>query len=63
VYFLVVGSGGLKMISTHEPQLRMETHPDIFQAAKEPLGLRLEPAKGDVDFLVIDHLNKMPTGN
>jgi len=51
------------MISAHEPQLRMETHPDIFQAVKEQLGLRLEPAKGDVDFLVIDHLNKMPTGN
>jgi uncharacterized protein (TIGR03435 family) len=32
--------------------------PDIFQAIQEQLGLRLVPAKGPVDLLVIDHIEK-----
>jgi uncharacterized protein (TIGR03435 family) len=36
--------------------------PSIFTALKEQFGLRLESAKGPVEFLVIEHVEK-PTGN
>jgi uncharacterized protein (TIGR03435 family) len=32
--------------------------PGIFQAIQEQLGLKLVPAKGPVDLLVIDHLER-----
>jgi len=36
--------------------------PDIFTAIQEQLGLRLEPTKGPVDVLVIDHIEQ-PSAN
>jgi uncharacterized protein (TIGR03435 family) len=36
--------------------------PGIFQAIREQLGLKLVPAKGPVDLLVIDHIER-PTEN
>src|SRR5262249_51411613 len=36
--------------------------PGIFQAIQEQLGLRLAPAKGPVDVLVIDHVER-PSAN
>ena len=36
--------------------------PSVFQAIQEQLGLRLVPAKGPVDVLVIDHVER-PSGN
>jgi uncharacterized protein (TIGR03435 family) len=37
--------------------------PSLFTALQEQLGLRLEAGKGDVDVLVIDSVQKVPTGN
>jgi uncharacterized protein (TIGR03435 family) len=36
--------------------------PNIFQAVREQLGLRLEPQKGPVESFVIDSIEK-PAGN
>ena len=41
----------------------LETDPDIFHAVSQQLGLSLKNGKGDVDFLVVDHINKTPTEN
>jgi uncharacterized protein (TIGR03435 family) len=38
------------------------TLPDLFTAVKA-LGLRLEKHKGPVEMLVVDHIEKIPTGN
>jgi uncharacterized protein (TIGR03435 family) len=37
--------------------------PSIFTAVQDQLGLKLEPKKGPVDTLVIDHIDKTPTEN
>jgi len=37
--------------------------PSLFAALQEQLGLRLESRKGPRDVLVIDHAERVPTGN
>ena len=37
--------------------------PNLFAALENQLGLKLEKAKRPVDFLVIDHADKVPTEN
>jgi uncharacterized protein (TIGR03435 family) len=44
------------------PAAAAADNPRIFQAIQEQLGLKLVPAKGPVDVLVIDHIER-PSGN
>lgn len=44
------------------PAARGPDAPDVFQAIQERLGLKLAPARGPVDVLVIDHIER-PSGN
>ena len=37
--------------------------PSIFDAVQEQLGLKIEKRKGPVQMLVVDHVEKKPTGN
>jgi uncharacterized protein (TIGR03435 family) len=40
-----------------------DSDPDVFQAVKEQLGLKLQAGNSDVEFLVIDRLNKTASAN
>ena len=40
-----------------------EAGPTLMQALQDQLGLRLQPAKGPVDFIVVDHAEKTPSEN
>lgn len=40
-----------------------ETGPNLLAAVQEQLGLKLEKAKGPVEMVVVDHAEKVPTGN
>lgn len=45
------------------PQAGPGSSPDIFGALSSQLGLRLEQKKGPVDRLIVDRIDKVPTGN
>jgi uncharacterized protein (TIGR03435 family) len=45
------------------PSAAMDPGADLFAALRESLGLRLEPRKTQTEVLVIDHIERVPTGN
>jgi uncharacterized protein (TIGR03435 family) len=40
-----------------------DSEPSIFTALQEQLGLRLEPEKAQVETLIVDHAERVPTDN
>ena len=54
------GAGGPPLL---ESNVDAEALPTLMAAVQEQLGLRLEPKKGNVDLVVIDHVEKVPTEN
>jgi uncharacterized protein (TIGR03435 family) len=50
----------LSYAPTNDPNSSL---PEFFTALREQLGLKLESQKVPVDFLVIDHVDKIPTDN
>jgi uncharacterized protein (TIGR03435 family) len=53
------GGGGNAAIGLSEAEPLL----DIFGAVQAQLGLKLEPKKGPVELIVIDHIEKTPTEN
>jgi uncharacterized protein (TIGR03435 family) len=53
------GGGGRGPVDTPDA----ETPLTIFAAIQSELGLKLEPKKGPVDLIVVDHIEKVPTEN
>ncbi len=50
------------VFSPEDPAITNQDAPAIFQAVQQQLGLRLVPAKGPVEVLVIDHIER-PSDN
>lgn len=66
----VINKTGLEGPYTYSIQWGQTDHsdepngaPDIFGAVQQQLGLKLEPAKAAIPTLVIDHAERVPTGN
>jgi uncharacterized protein (TIGR03435 family) len=55
------GAGGGGASAVYVPD--GEAPPDLFAAVQAQLGLKLEPKKGPVELIVIDHVEKTPTEN
>jgi uncharacterized protein (TIGR03435 family) len=56
--------GRYKMALRFSPfssQASADAGPSLFKALQDQLGLRLEPAKGSIDVIVIDKMEKMPS--
>jgi uncharacterized protein (TIGR03435 family) len=46
-----------------EGQVAEAEVPSLFDAVQEAMGLKLEKQKGPVDFLIVDHIARVPTEN
>lgn len=60
-YFIAVQYARLSTQSANNPNETIA--PDIFEAVQRQLGLKLEPGKGPVTTLVVDHCERVPSGN
>ena len=40
-----------------------DSGPTLMGAIQQQLGLKLEPKKGTVDIMIVDHMEKVPTEN
>jgi uncharacterized protein (TIGR03435 family) len=61
----LTGQYDIKLAATPEFKLRNDAEPgdiDIFHAVQSQLGLKLESQKGDVEVLLVDHIDK-PSAN
>jgi uncharacterized protein (TIGR03435 family) len=54
---------GFQTLQNPMPALPTDPTADIFAAIRESLGLRLESHKGQVEVVVIDHIERHPTEN
>jgi uncharacterized protein (TIGR03435 family) len=59
----MVGPMGPPMPQSLDSTVDVEALPTLLAAVQEQLGLKLEPKKGNVDLVVIDHVEKVPTEN
>ena len=66
-YDFILSWGNESMAGPVPPPLDIaldaEALPTLLSAVQEQLGLKLEPKKGNVDLVVIDHVEKVPTEN
>jgi uncharacterized protein (TIGR03435 family) len=53
--------GGARSLSAGLPDAR--ELPDLLRAVQSQLGLKLDPKRGSVEVIVIDHIEKTPSGN
>ena len=60
---LLYSLAGLQAGSGSETPSATSAPPTIFDALQEQLGLKLVQKKGSTELLVIDHIEKVPTGN
>ena len=51
-------TGGFQIDLEYSPDQTATDKPSIFAAVQEQLGLKLEPARGSVDVVVIDHVER-----
>ena len=66
----LIASGAIRPVDPNQPPASPQdiantrgVGPNLFTALEKQLGLKLEKGKRPVDFLVIDHADKVPTEN
>jgi uncharacterized protein (TIGR03435 family) len=59
--YSVSAAGGPLKLSALQSQAHMGQ--DVFTALEKQLGLKLDKSRAPVDFLIIDHIEKVPTEN
>ena len=55
---LTFGRDNARPPQADRPESAIPTEPSVFSAVEEQLGLRLEPKKAAVEFIVVDHVEK-----
>jgi uncharacterized protein (TIGR03435 family) len=63
VFDLTSLDGNYSFVLYFTPEGGDSPEPFLFAALQEQLGLKLEPRKGPVELLIIDHIERVPTEN